>query len=122
MIVKTKSKITFYPDRFNPKKEFFYGEIRSVEITDFKNILVSGSYFYKEANENVSLGQFNFNVKRNEAEAYFSKFTSAKTDFMSVLEETLYYVLLEEMAKDLASIAGIAKGDLEITDFQKNLK
>jgi hypothetical protein len=122
MIVKTKAKITFYPDRFNPKKEFFYGEIRSVEITEFKNILVSGSYFYKEAGENVSIGQFIFNVQRKEAKAYFAKFTSAKTDFMSALEESLYYILLEETAKDLSEKTGILVSDLEIVDNSKNLK
>ncbi len=122
MIVKTKAKITFYPDKFNPKKEFFFGEIVSVEINEFKNILVAGTYFYKDAGQNVSLGQFKFNVERKAAEAYFAKFSSAKTDFMSALEESLYYILLEEMAKDLAEKTGITASDLEITENQANIK
>ena len=43
MIVKTKQKITFYPYQFNPKKEFFYGEINAVNINEFKKILVIGN-------------------------------------------------------------------------------
>jgi len=122
MIVKTKQKITFYPDQFNPKKEFFYGEINAVNITEFKTILVSGNYFYKDAGQKINFGAFNFPVERAEAESYFYKFSSKKTDFLSALEESLYYIVLEEMVKDLSNKTGIATSDLEISEIQFNLK
>ena len=122
MIVKTKAKITFYPDKFNPKKEFFYGEITEYRGIGFNGILIEGSYYFKESQEKVSLGRFNFEVKRSQIEEYFAKFKSRKTEFFSAFEEPLYYILLEEMAKDLSEKTGILVSDLEIVDNSKNLK
>lgn len=128
MIAKTKQKITWYPDNFNPLKDFFYAMITSVRsevnhlTSTFEMYLISGEYFYTDKNEKKIFRNFNFSIKRSEVHEYLLK-NASKKDGADNIEEAYYNLLLDQMAKDLSNYIQIASGELELQEnMPKNLK
>lgn len=102
MKLKTNVKIDFNNGLFERKKDFFEAEITTFEGTEFKDIKVSGQYYYTVKDVKVMLKPFNVNVKKNDFNAYLSKLGAGSAESMDVIENIFYFILKEEMAKEFA--------------------
>lgn len=102
MKLKTNIKIDFNTGLFERKKDFFEAEIITFEGTEFKDIKVSGQYYYTLAGVKIYLRPFNFNVKKKEFELYLTKLGAGNASSMDIIENIFYFILKEEMAKEFA--------------------
>lgn len=102
MKLKTNVKIDFNNGLFERKKDFFEAEITTFEVTEFKEIKISGQYYYTLKDQKVILRPFNVNVKKNSFNDYLAKFGADNASSMDVIENIFYFILKEEMAKEFA--------------------
>lgn len=100
MKLKTNIKIDFNTGLFERKKDFFEAEITNFEVTEFKDIKISGQYYYTVSGLKTTLRPFNVSVKNKEFDAYLTKLGSSGTASMDVIENIFYFILKEEMAKE----------------------
>lgn len=128
MIAKTKQKITWYPDNFNPVKDNFFAMITGVsmdvnyETSEFQLYRIAGEYFYTDKGAKKQFKNFNFTLTRKEVDGYLLA-NGTKKGGAASLDEAFYNLLLEQMAKDLSNYIQIGSSELELQDnLPKNLK
>lgn len=102
MKLKTNIKIDFNTGLIQRKKDFFEAEIVVFDVTEFKNIRISGQYYYTANAEKISIQPFNISVKNKEFDLYLSKFGAGNASSMDVIENIFYFILKEEMAKEFS--------------------
>lgn len=102
MKLKTNVKINFNLGLFETKKDFFEAEIITFSVTEFKDILLSGQYYYTLNSNSVQLRHFNVSVKKKEFNDYLAKFGVNGVASMDVIENIFYFILKEEMAKEFS--------------------
>lgn len=102
MKLKTTIKIDFNSGLFERKKDFFEAEILKFSVDEFKDILISGQYYYTLNGNKVGIRPFNVNITKNNFNAYLSKLGAGSASSMDVIENIFYFILKEEMAKEFA--------------------
>lgn len=102
MKLKTNVKIDFNDGLFGRKKDFFEAEILKFGVDEFKEIQISGKYYYTSNGAKVDLRFFNINVKKNDFNAYLSKLGAGSAESMDIIENIFYFILKEEMAKEFS--------------------
>jgi len=102
MKLKTNVKIDFNTGLFEKKKDFFEADIITFEVTEFKDIKISGQYYFTANKEKIQLRPFNVNVKKKEFDLYLIKLGAGNASSMDVIENIFYFILKEEMAKEFA--------------------
>ncbi len=100
MKLKTNVKIDFNDGLFGRKKDFFEAEITTFEGAEFKDIKISGQYYYIVKGEKIHLRPFNVSIKKDNFNDYLAKFSSTDVSSMDVIENIFYFMLKEEMAKE----------------------
>lgn len=102
MKLKTNVKIDFNTGLIERKKDFFEAEILVFDVTEFKNIRISGQYYYTSQGEKVNIRPFNVSVNKNAFNTYLAKLGAGSADSMDIIENIFYFILKEEMAKEFA--------------------
>jgi hypothetical protein len=102
MKLKTNVKIDFNDGLFERKKDFFEAEIKIFEVIEFKEIRISGQYYYTAKDAKVNLKSFNINVKKSDFNDYLAKLGAGSASSMDVIENIFYFILKEEMAKEFS--------------------
>ncbi len=102
MKLKTNVKIDFNTGLIERKKDFFEATIITFEVTEFKDIKISGQYYYTLKDEKVNIRPFNVYVKKDDFNAYLTKLGAGSAGSMDIIENIFYFILKEEMAKEFA--------------------
>lgn len=102
MRLKTNVKIDFNDGLFGRKKDFFEAEITAFNVSEFKDIIISGQYYYTTKDAKVNLKPFNIDVKKNDFNDYLAKLGAGSASSMDVIENIFYFILKEEMAKEFS--------------------